>query len=78
MALLPSLDVAGSPTQVTRTTGDQRNALERRWFVSFGDVFVVEFAFGLDTAGEGFGPRASAFGHHQPAIAARRLICGQV
>ena len=39
-------------------------------FVAFGDVVVVEFAFGFDAFGEVFGSGASAFGHHEAAVAA--------
>ena len=42
--------------------------LERWGFVAFGDVVVVESAFGLDAFGEVFGSGASTFGHHRAAV----------
>jgi transposase len=58
-------------------TVDRRDRLdeaisERWWSVAFGDVLVVEFAFGFDSAGKVFGSGASAPGHHQPAAVAER------
>jgi hypothetical protein len=47
-----------------------RKPSERRRFVAFGDVVVIEFAFGFDAAGEVLGPGVAAFGHHRAAIAA--------
>src|SRR5258707_9891121 len=50
------------------------------WLVTFGDVLVVEFAFGVDASGEVFGAGATAPGHHHSAAVAiaGRLVCGQV
>src|SRR5262245_27796607 len=44
--------------------------LKEWWFVAFGDVVVVEFAYGLDASGEVLRAGASTFGHHHAAIAA--------
>src|SRR5215204_424620 len=51
--------------------------LEGRGFVAFGDIVVVEFAFGLNAPGEVFGSGASAFGHHESALTSW-LNCGFV
>ena len=45
-------------------------ASKGRWFVAFGDVRVVESAFGCDAALEILGAGAPALGHHHPAITA--------
>ncbi len=45
----------------------QYSKLEGWWFVAFGDVFVVESAFGFDGALAVVLAGASAFGHHRPA-----------
>jgi Allantoicase repeat len=41
---------------------------EGRWFVAFGDMVVVEAAFGLDSALPVVRARVSGFGHHRGAI----------
>ena len=53
-----------------------RDPLEGWWFVAFGDVGVVEFAFGVDGLGGGVGAGVSAFGHHHAAVAAGVYLGG--
>jgi hypothetical protein len=44
--------------------------VSERWgFVSFGDVGVVESAFGLDGAPSVVFSGVAVFGHHRPAVA---------
>jgi len=55
------------------------NPLEGWGFVAFGDVFVVEFAFGFDAAGEVFDAGGFAPRHHQGALVDidDRVVFGQ-
>src|ERR1700761_5683969 len=61
-----------SARSACRTTRSSQNPSERWWSVAFGDVLVVEFAFGFDSASKVFGSGASTPGHHHPATVARR------